>query len=192
MQTISSPKRMIMKIFFARHGDYQNPDNIAPCRLPGFPLSIIGIEQVKLTASKLEDQKIRAIFTSPITRCVQTATIIGQSLHLYPNQKEQLIELGSPFQGYKNIDIPKDLYLDPIHVSGGGETREAIFTRVNNFVENLKQTSKNSNYLLVSHGDPIMIYLKKTLQKELRYIPMGGLVMLDYSQSGIPKYTEII
>lgn len=181
-----------MKIYFARHGDYQNPENVAPCRLPGFQLSTLGIEQVKLTASKLCDQKIRAIFTSPITRCVQTATIISENLHLYPNQKDELIELGSPFQGYKNIDIPKDLYLDPIHVNGGGETREAIFIRMNNFVANLKQTSKNSNYLIVSHGDPIMFYLRNVLKKEIRYIPMGGLVMLDYSQTGIPKYSEII
>jgi len=49
-----------------------------------------------------------------------------------------------------------------------------------------------------------LIYLSGTLSKviphldaefyesKIRYIPMGGLVMLDYSQSGIPKYTEII
>ncbi len=26
----------------------------------------------------------------------------------------------------------------------------------------------------------------------IRYIPMGGLVMLDYNQKGIPAYSEII
>lgn len=181
-----------MKIYFARHGEYLNPDDVQPFRLSGFPLTPAGIEQIKITAANLVDKKIRAIYNSPITRCVQTATIIGQSHHLYPNQKQALIEVLSPFAGYKNETVPKDLYTSSIHLDGGGETSEAIFTRMNNFVEKLKQTSKNSNYLIVSHGDPMMIFLRKVLRKEIRYIPMGGLVMLDYTQKGIPKYQEII
>ena len=181
-----------MKIYFARHGEYVNPDGLSPCRLPGFPLSQHGIEQIEFTAQNLADQKIRAIFTSPIERCVQTATIISKELHLFPNQKDALIEVSTPYQGFKVEDLPDNLYNDHFHLDGGGETREAILTRISDFVGILKGTSKNSNYLIVSHGDPIMIYLRKVLQKDIRYIPMGGLVMLDYSQSGTPKYTEII
>lgn len=181
-----------MKIFFARHGEYQNPDDVQPFRLSGFPLTQKGIGQINTTATKLTDHKIRAIFTSPIQRCVESATIIGQILHLFPNQKEALIEVFSPYAGYKKITVPEDLYQDSFHMDGGGESSEVIFTRMSNFIDTLKQTSKNSNYLIVSHGDPMMIYLRQVLQKDIRYIPMGGLVMLDYSQSGTPKYTEII
>jgi hypothetical protein len=76
---------------------------------------------------------------------------------------------------------------------------------MNKFVESLKATtSKNSEYLLVSHGDPIYIYLSGLLlnqiphndqefyETKIRYIPMGGLVLLDFGKQGIPKYTEII
>lgn len=181
-----------MKIYFARHGDYQNPENVVPYRLSGFPLSDLGIEQSHLTASKLISSKIRAIFTSPIERCMQTATIIATSLHLYPNPKDAIIELHSPLQGLKKIDFPIDVYLDTRHIEGHGETRQEIITRVTDFVATLKLTSKNSNYLIVSHGDPIWFYLNTVLKREIRYIPMGGLVMLDYAQPGIPKYTEII
>ncbi len=181
-----------MKIYFARHGDYQNPDNLQPFRLPGFSLSSTGIEQIKLTAAKLVDKNIRAIFTSPINRCIETATIIGQTLHLFPNQKKSLMEVASPFAGFKKILVPVDLYTNSVHIEGGGETSEAVFARMNEFINTLKDTSKNSNYLIVSHGDPMMIFLRGVLKKEIRYIPMGGLVMLDYSQKGIPKYQEII
>lgn len=181
-----------MKIYFARHGEYANPDSVAPCRLPGFPLTEHGIKQIHQTALTLKDQQIRAIYTSPIERCVQTATIIGQELHLFPNRNEALIELGSPFQGYKNSDIPSDLYADPIHTGGGGETRDDIFKRVNDFVAKLRETSKNSSYLIVSHGDPIMIYIQRSLGRDVRYIPMGGLICLEYTKSPIPKYYELI
>lgn len=196
-----------MKLFFARHGEYQNPDGLIPYRMPGFPLTDLGIEQAELQATKLSQFKIRDIFTSPVERCLETATIISKTLKLAPNPSEALVETGTPLQGLKKEDIaklsPNYPYDVPAHIEGGGESPEMIFERINNFVEKLKVMSKNSSHLLVSHGDPITIFLIKTLsgkiphtiedfeKSNVRYIPMGGLVMLDYSQSGIPKYTEL-
>lgn len=181
-----------MKIFFARHGQYQNPDEVSPCRLPGFPLSEAGIKQVQLQIEKLTDQKIRAIYTSPIERCLQTASLIAKSLHLFPNQESELIELKTPFQGYKKADIPSDIYQDSFHINGGGETREEVFARMYDFFSQLRQTSQNSSYLLVSHGDPIIVLLAGILKKPVRYIPMGGLVLLEYGKTKLPLYSEII
>lgn len=181
-----------MKIYFARHGQYQNPEGVVPFRLPGFPLSDLGRQQSELTASKLAGIKIRAIFTSPVERCLETATIIGNILHLFPNQKEEIIESRTPIQGTKRSEFPPDIYVEPKHIDGGGETKAEIIKRMSEFVGKLKLTSKNSHYLIISHGDPTMFYLQDVLKKDIRYIPMGGLVVLDYSQSGVPKYTEII
>lgn len=180
-----------MKIYFARHGEYHNRE-IVPFTLPGVLLTELGKSQAHLQADKLKKVKIRAIYTSPIERCVQTAGIISEELHLFPNQKSAITEVSTPLAGIKRVDMPPDIYQDLRHIDGGGETVEAIFIRTNNFVGMLKATSKNSNYLLVSHGDPMMIFLRGVLKREMRYIPMGGLVMLDYSQKGIPKYQEII
>lgn len=181
-----------MKIYFARHGQYQNPDNVVPFRLPGFPLTDLGIEQSHLIADKLTGIKIRALFTSPIERCLQTASIIADVLHLYPNPKEEIIETRTPLQGTKREEFPDDLYIDPMHVDGGGESPQEITARMSGFIDSLKLTSKSSIYLIVSHGDPINFFLTSILNKKVRYIPMGGLVMLDYGKSGIPQYREII
>ncbi len=181
-----------MKIYLVRHGEYQNPEGIVPYRLPGYSLSDHGKKQVELIAVKLKDQKIRALYTSPIQRCVESATILGNARHLYPNQKSELIEVDTPLQGIKAADLPSDIYQDARHIEGGGETREVVYTRMNSLIEKLKLTSQNSTYLIVSHADPIIILLAGILKKPVRYIPMGGLVMLDYSQKGIPKYQEII
>ena len=197
-----------MKVYFARHGEYQNPNLIIPYRLEGFPLTDLGREQAGKQGESLNDQKIRDIFCSPVERCMETAGIIGRVLTLHPNPKEALIETGTPLQGMSKSELenlsPNFPYEVPSHIEGGGESIEAIFERMNNFVDSLKSMSKNSSHLIVSHGDPIHIYLTATLTKNLprtdadfnhsqiRYIPMGGLVMLDFSPSGVPKYKEII
>ncbi len=197
-----------MKIYFARHGEYQNPKSVVPYQLPGFPLSELGIKQANIQADKLLGEKIRSLSTSPIERCVETATIIGHVIGLHPNQYGELIETGTPLQGLSKSQLaklsPNYPYDVPAHLKNGGESPEAIFTRITTFVEKLKGMSKHSSHVLVSHGDPITIFLIATLTKKIphtidefenskiRYIPMGGLVMLDYSQKGIPKYQEII
>lgn len=197
-----------MKVYFARHGEYQNPDGVVPYRMPGFPLTELGISQANLQADKLLSLNIRDIFSSPVERCVQTASIIGASLHLAVNQKDLLIETGTPLQGMKKAEIaslsPDYPYDVPAHIEGGGESPEQIFSRMHEFVEKLKSMSSKSSHLIVSHGDPITIFLIRSLTGKIphtidefekskgRYIPMGGLICLDFNQTGIPKYTEII
>lgn len=197
-----------MKIYFARHGEYQNPDQVVPYQLPGFPLTELGKQQAKLQGDKLLSEKIRSLSCSPIERCLETATIIGQTIHLHPNAYSELTETFTPLQGLTKDELLKLSQNYPYdvqtHIEGGGESPEAIFERMTNYVDKLKKMSKHSSHVIVSHGDPIYIYLMGTLAKiiphtstefnhgKIRYIPMGGLVMLDYSQGGIPRYTEII
>lgn len=185
-----------MKVYFARHGEYQNPEGVVPYRMPGFPLTELGISQSGLQAEKLLSLNIRDIFSSPIERCVQTASIIGSSLHLAVNQSESLTEIGSPLEGVSIVK--RDSYTGNFpydvaeHIEGGGETKQVVVERMAEFVGKLKLMSKNSSHLLVSHGDPIKYYLSHVTKKDIPLIPMGGLVCLDYNQVGIPKYTEII
>lgn len=197
-----------MKIYFARHGEYQNPKGVVPYRLPGFSLTDLGRAQAQFQADKLAAANLRDIFTSPIERCIETATIIGKSLSLHPNQKDEIIETSTPLQGMTkeapSLLSPNYPYDIPSHQAGGGESPENIFKRMSDFIDKLKLMSKNSSHLIVSHGDPITIFLIATLTNniphtieefentKIRYIPMGGLAMLDYNQKGIPKYTEII
>lgn len=193
-----------MKIFFVRHGEYQNPEGLVPFHAPGFPLSELGRQQTQEIANRLATEKIRTLSTSPVERCVETATIISKTIHLYPNIYEDITETKSPTGGQKKSPKFDYIYDDLEHISGGGETTEEIYERMNNFVNKFKQLSKNSNHVIVSHGDPIDIFLIKTLKGKIphnhmelkhsgvRCIPMGGLVMLDYDKNNLPKYQEII
>ncbi len=197
-----------MKLFLARHGEYENPEGVVPYRLSGFPLTPLGKEMAIQQASQLASFKIRDIFTSPVERCLETATIIGKSLKLHPNPRTELIETGTPLQGMTKAAItqlsPNYPYDVPEHIEGGGESPEDIFTRLSKFVDSLRSMSRSSSHLIVSHGDPIHIFLTQTLtgsiphlaseyfSGKVRYIPMGGLVLLNYGKSGSPQYTELI
>ena len=64
-------------IHFIRHGEVHNPDEIYYGRLPGFYLSARGRLQAEATAQVLREQKLDAIFTSPMERAVETAEIIA-------------------------------------------------------------------------------------------------------------------
>jgi len=52
-----------------RHGEYINPDNIVPWRLPHFLLSEDGIKNIEI------------IYSSPIFRAKQSAKIIADKLN---------------------------------------------------------------------------------------------------------------
>jgi broad specificity phosphatase PhoE len=197
-----------MKVFFARHGEYQNPENIVPFRLPGFPLSQLGEEQARITGNRLKSENIRDLFTSPVERCLETARIIGKILNLHPNVKDSIIETGTPLQGLTHDELLNHAinypYSAPAHEQGGGESPEDIFKRMSEFIDNLKLMSQRSSHLVVSHADPIMIYLLGTLKKTIphtrreldhgliRYIPMGGLVMVEFGKQGMGNYRELI
>lgn len=195
-------------IYLARHGEYNNPNRLSPYRLPGFSLTELGQKQSALIAARLAEVPIHTLFTSPITRCLETATIIGEELNLPPNPRNELIETGTPLAGISLSDprhsLPDYLYNLPEHINGGGESPEQIYARFHDFIEQLRLTPQNSNYLLVSHADPIMIYLygahqlplprtdQEIVRGNLRYIPMGGLIQLTYTSATVPDYQILI
>jgi len=56
-------------------------------------LSEEGRWQAACLAARLADDKITAVYCSPMRRTVETATIISQPYHLLPNQREGLREI---------------------------------------------------------------------------------------------------
>ncbi len=199
---------MSTRIYFARHGKYKNPDGVIPYRLPGFPLAEDGKRQAKEIVEKLKEQDIIKVFCSPILRCHQTAEIIANGLGISVEQKEELSETRTPLQGKTKKEMetlsPNYPFDIPEHSIGGGETPEEMYNRVHNLVQKTISEYKNKTILLVSHGDPIFIFLSTRLlgsvphthqdfdNKKLRYIPMGGLVELTFTDSGEVVYRELI
>lgn len=159
-------------IYFSRHGEVHNPNNILYGRLPGFTLSNAGIKCVEKDALDFQDKKIDIIFSSPMLRARQTAKIIGNIINLKPKISYLLSEVNLIFQGMDGIKYKKEiqpfLYSEQ-YLKKGQESIEDIWKRMKKFVILMHQIYKGKNILAVSHGDPILILKAKATGMEFSW-----------------------
>ncbi|HEX2179878.1 MAG TPA: histidine phosphatase family protein, partial [Actinomycetota bacterium] len=86
-------------IHLVRHAEVENPDNIWYGRLEGFVLSERGLRQIVALADHLALKPIAAVYSSPLTRAVQTAEAIAASHGLPVKVIEEIIESEAKLQG---------------------------------------------------------------------------------------------
>ncbi|MEK7611505.1 MAG: histidine phosphatase family protein, partial [Patescibacteria group bacterium] len=96
---------MSTKIYFVRHADVDNPENLLYGRLPGFPLSRLGHVQTGEITDIFTAEKIAAVFSSPQLRCRQTARPIAQAHHLPVRISRLIQEVGSSFDGISKAEF---------------------------------------------------------------------------------------
>jgi probable phosphoglycerate mutase len=146
------------EILVVRHASVHNPKNIVYGRLPRFRLSRIGEEQAERTARFVAARPVSTIYTSPLLRARQTASILSQYHPSAPVRRARaLIEVGTGYQGESN-DILKDgfSFYDPVRLPSN-ETIQDIFDRMMSFLRLLVRRHVGQTVVAVSHGDPIAI-----------------------------------
>ncbi len=190
----------ITTIFFVRHGEYENPNDVNPFRTPGFPLSSLGRMQAKEAADFLKGEQISFLYTSPILRTKQTAEILAEGLGLKPVVKEEFIEVETPYKGLPNSEVDKAgfFYDTPYHVENGGESTGQIAARMKKGVFDAIEIHTATQIVIVSHADPIMFFISEEkgihssakIWSDKDYIPMGGIIRAEFSgtflKSAIP------
>lgn len=98
---------MATKFIFVRHGQSMaHSEDIALGTLES-PLSEIGKAQAHECAAKLQEKQPTVLYSSPLSRAWETATIIGAELGIKPIADERLRErfIGAALQGKKNSNI---------------------------------------------------------------------------------------
>lgn len=142
-------------IYLLRHCHYDNPKNILPGRLP-VSLSEKGVGQANRLAEYFADKNIKAIYSSAVERCKQTAKIISQSKIPVVFDK-RILETFSAYQGYWGDNLHEEGYHFFSHIPElGGENLKDIETRVSSFWnEILPQIT--GNVIICSHGDPLQV-----------------------------------
>lgn len=181
---------MKTQIFFVRHGEVSNPQNIWYGRLPRHPLSIKGRSQIEDTAEYLADKNIEIIYSSTLLRARQSAEILKKKLNLpkvYFSKK--LLEVKSSLQGSTDaymLSINYDFY-DSREKKITGETIEQVSIRMQEFIDKVFKFHKGKNIAVVSHGDPIMVVKLKAeglpltikfLRQKEKAIRLGGVYCL--------------
>jgi len=160
-----------MLAYFVRHGESQG--NAGLSSDPDCGLSDLGLLQAKRLPDRLADQGIKAIYTSPMRRAIETALPLAERLGMAAWVRPDLAEHFSAdflnLQGFVPQDITElcrrwphlepdpALQDDPVGWPVWPESVEALAARMRRLVEHLKATWADSDAAIVvfSHGAPV-------------------------------------
>ena len=149
-------------IYLIRHGqDVDNADKILNGRRDG-TLTPLGKRQAREVAKKLINEKIEAIYSSPLNRAYETALIIAKELGLKDVKIDvDLIEREfGVLTGKPVADIPK--YAKEVVVSDGvnyfieadgAETFPELLGRAARVLKRITDKHPRWNVIVVTHGD---------------------------------------
>lgn len=148
-----------MKLIVARHGEtVENAAGIIQGHLEG-KLSGVGKKQAQKLAQRLKDEKIDAIYSSDLSRAVDTANEIakfhkGASLHLTKELRER--KHGN-FEGKRRSEIDANAeevsqFKSITKAPPNGENWFQVYERAQLFLDKITNAHPNQNILVVSHG----------------------------------------
>lgn len=183
---------MTTTIYLLRHGQYETHDGILPYRLSNFHLSQKGKEDATALASNLSLKSIVAVYTSPLERTFETATILAKPFGLTPIVDERLFEVRSPSEGEKEGFVEAKggwgIYETEWYKKHGGESVVEIAARMKSAVEEFALKHEGKEIIVVSHGDPIMltaayyqgIAIESSALGSIPYVPMAGGYKIEF------------
>lgn len=135
-----------MRIYFMRHGDYNKES-----------LNSLGKKQVKYSSRYLKDVNIVDIYSSPLTRCKESALIASKLLKKEIIIDERLRER-EKIAAMRNSDDEKWFknYLNVNYSCKKPEGAKQFFSRIKEFVLDIKEKhSEEENILVVGHSSTL-------------------------------------
>ena len=170
---ISIEDKIVNMIIFLRHGQAENnTKKILAGRTPGINLTETGREQAEQAGAMLKSLNVSKIYSSPIDRAMQTASIVGKHCDVEPISDDRLIELdmgkftmipyNEIFEKHGNEFLK--FYEGSLEISHNGvESFAEVQKRVFDIVDFVKNKHKDENVVLVTHMDPIKAIIGKVL-----------------------------
>ena len=154
-------------IILVRHGenDWVKKKRLAGW-LPGVHLNENGQQQAIAVAQRLAHLPIKALYSSPVTRCVETAEYISQALNLPLTHLEAVGEVRyGDWEGAEIEKLAKEKawhivqHYPSRHQFPQGESLREVQFRAVQALEQLSQTHPNDILVVVSHADLIKLVL---------------------------------
>ena len=151
-------------LFFVRHGVTSHTGNKLSGWMPGIHLNDEGRRQAEAAAAHLANTKFKAIYSSPIERCLETAEIIAARHKLEPVTNDALGEV--EYGTWTNRSL-KSLMRTKLWTTvqrwpaamrfPEGETLRSVQARAVDYVEAIKAEHPKGTVCCVSHGDVIKL-----------------------------------
>lgn len=135
-------------------------------------LTELGLEQARSAARTLRERGgVDVIVSSPLTRCVQTATAAAEELGLQVEVVDNLIEQdfgtweGKTFDEAHALDtdLHDEWLADPTVCPPGGESLQKMHNRVRSTRRELQKRYAGQTILVVSHVSPIKSFVRQAI-----------------------------
>lgn len=192
---------MPLTLYFLRHGQTAYSETGGYCGTPANDpgLTPAGIEMANAFAAAYTSVPWNAIFVSPLRRTIETAQPICDATKIPMQLKPELQEIAyGEWEGMQPKEVDRqfhDAYVrwltDPAwNAPPGGEKAVDIALRGWKLIQEVEQTYKDGNVLLVSHKATIRIMLCVLLGIDVgRYrdrfaMPVGALTIVELGQRG--------
>jgi len=167
----------LSRLLLVRHGITQLQRGDRFWGKTDIDLSSLGIKQAEQLRGRLAAEKIRAIYSSTLSRARNTAEIIASGHHLEVIACDELCECNFGYAEGLNFEEIKRLYpaLAEELSNGktgsfpGGETIEQLNNRVQNFLKRLKNHKPNDTIAIVAHGGPLRLIICSLLGIEISH-----------------------
>jgi probable phosphoglycerate mutase len=159
-------KKVMSLILLVRHGENNYvKKNILAGRLPEVHLNEKGRSQAQAVAEKLKSLPIKAVYSSPLERAMETAEPLAKALGLEIVQRPGLIELeigewqGQPLKSLQKLKAWRKVQGNPSRFRfPGGETFLDTQHRICSELEALAALHQPKEIIAcISHADPIKL-----------------------------------
>ncbi len=172
-------ERRETKLVVTRHGLVHNPEKILYYRAVDVPLSEDGHEQMRQVGRKIKEAGLEPvyIYTSTLTRAIQSAEAIAQSFPGIQILKEP--DLQDPIA--PGLELKTDDWLAEIEAEGHDvyshpefvktiESKEAVAERMERVLKYVCADHAGETVIVLSHGDPIAL-LRARLRNPAAQLP---------------------
>jgi len=152
----------VATFYLIRHGEVAATPGVLYGRTPGIHLSEYGRHQARTMAQRFHDIPVRAIYSSPLERAIETAEPLSESLSLPVTIHEGFSEVdygewsGRVFSELEND--PQWLFYKTDRTKAQIPGGENILSLQERFVKSMAQVQREhplDNIVVVSHQDPI-------------------------------------
>ena len=194
-----------MTVFhLVRHGQVDNPHKVVYGRQRGWRLSARGHKEAEAVARHLAGRPIARVYTSPLERAVQTATVIAGACASEVELREDLGEafLCAQWEGLSWRDVRHGRAADwarylfrPLDIEGVPEDLRALAERMTRALQAMAEAHRSEQVVAVSHGDPLKAVVLAVTGGDLRHlhrdpIPTGGLVTIEFDGDACARVLE--
>jgi broad specificity phosphatase PhoE len=162
----------VTRLFLVRHGATAATEEDRFSGSSGAELSEEGRWQAARLGERLAQQKINAIYSSPLSRALDTARIIAGHCGLEPATRDGLREIGhGHWEGMKREDVERQFTTeyttweaDPFTFAPeGAESGVAVLARALPVVREIVATHAGAQVVVVSHKATLRLVLSSLL-----------------------------